>query len=530
MLFKHQEEGIEFLKKTPRAILADEMGLGKTRQAIIAAGEEVPSGEAILVICPASLKINWEREVKMVFPDHDVHTVQSGPETTLPDARWIIINYDMLPKYKEQILLRIAERKVSAAIIDEAHYIKGKGTIRATTTLDIVLQLERVYALTGTPIMNRPIELFNLLKAIKHPLGRARTVYAKRYCGAYMKTIIKKNGMVIRFFDDKGATHLEELREFTKGSILRRLKKNVLDLPPKIISVQITDLSRESRKEYDNAFDNYVEWLTNNPDPDKDLEGIMDARHLVELMKLKQVCSRAKIDRIVSDIRSAVDQGQKVIVFSQFTGTIMKIKEELAQSKRGSRYDDAKEPILAVTLTGQDDMHARQEAVDLFQGGMNGMAFEEGPAKVFIANIKAGGVGITLTSASIVMFADMEWSPELHSQAEDRAHRIGQNGVVNVYYYIAADTIEEDIVDILERKRAIIKELMDGDASHRWAAEMERIAGLESEEERDKAMEVLAKEMGSASKGSGLSMASEFLGRMKKRLGIQYMPGYDDAR
>ena len=508
-LFKHQEEGIEFLKKTKKAILADEMGLGKTRQAIMAAREDEAKG--ILVVCPASLKINWQREIALIYPDDKIHTVQSGKEETLPNAPWIVINYDMLPKYREQILRLVAEGKIDTGIIDEAHYIKGKKTIRATNTLDILNGVQRVYALTGTPIMNRPIELFNLLKAIKHPLGRARSVFSKRYCGAYLKTIIKKNGQIIRFFDESGATHLEELREFTKGNILRRLKKNVLNLPEKIISVQVTDLTKEARKEYDTAFDNYVEWLTNNPDNDKDIENIMDARHLVELMKLKQVCSRAKIERIVADIRNAVVQGQKVIVFSQFTGTIMAIKDELMLSKRGTRYDDAHEPILAVTLTGSDDMNARQKAVDSFQ--------KHDDTKVFIANIKAGGVGITLTAATIVMFADMEWSPEIHSQAEDRAHRIGQEGTVNVYYYIAEGTIEEDIVDILERKRAIIKELMDGDPSHRWAAEAQRIAHIDNEEERVKAMERLEREM-TLDRGTGLSMAAEFLGRMKARLDI----------
>jgi len=514
-LFQHQVEGIKFLKETRRAILADEMGLGKTRQAILAAGEiqreDYNHTNGVLVVCPASLKINWEREIQMVYPGDDIHTIRSGPEEKLPRCPWTIINYDMLPKYKEQILRLIADGSISIAIIDEAHYIKGKKTIRATTTLDIVMCLEIVFALTGTPIMNRPIELFNLLKAIKHPLGRAITTFSRRYCGAYLKTIVKKD-RILRFWDDKGATHLEELREFTKGSILRRLKKDVLDLPAKIVSVQITELSKESRKEYETAFDNYVEWLTNNPTHDKDIENIVDARHLVELMKLKQVCSRAKIDRIISDIRSAVDQGQKVIVFSQFTGTITALKEALSQEKRGSRYDDAKEPIWAVTLTGQDDMHARQEAVDAFQN--------KDDAKVFIANIKAGGVGITLTAASIVMFADMEWSPELHSQAEDRAHRIGQTGTVNVYYYIAGETIEEDIVDILERKRTIIKELMDGDKTGKWAAETERIIHIQDEEERTLAMDALQKDMSASRQGGTISMAAEFLDRMKTRLGI----------
>ena len=107
-----------------------------------------------------------------------------------------------------------------------------------------------------------------------------------------------------------------------------------------------------------------------------------------------------------------------------------------------------------MTLTGQHKQDERQHAVDMFQNDED--------TKVFIANIIAGGVGITLTEASIVMFADMEWSPEIHSQAEDRAHRIGQEGTVNVYYYVLADTIEEDIVDILERKKSLIRAVMDG--------------------------------------------------------------------
>lgn len=518
-----------FLKEKKRAILADEMGLGKTRQAIIAAKEEVDTprlyrgmAAATLVICPASLKINWAREIQMIYPHDTVIKVDSGKEEDLRYHQWIIINYDMLHKYKDQIIGMIEQEKIDSVIVDEAHYIKGAKTIRSKTTLDIVTLIDIVYMLTGTPIMNRPIELFPLLKAIRHPLGRAKTVFAKRYCGAYMKTIIKKNGQIIRFFEDKGATHIEELREFTKGHILRRLKKDELNLPPKIISVQLTELSKESRKEYDTAFDNYVAWIENNPemilkgDPQKKIEdvlgNIMDARHLVELMKLKQVCSRAKIERMVSDIRSAVDQGQKVIVFSQFTGTIMRIKEELAQSKRGTRYDDSKEPILAVTLTGQDDMKSRQASVDAFQNHED--------TKVFIANIKAGGVGITLTAGSIVMFADMEWSPELHSQAEDRAHRIGQSQMVNVYYYIAADTIEEDIVDILETKKAIIKELMDGDAGQRYAKEMERIQSMPEGEEKDKAYDALSKEMGRSQSTNYISMAAEFLERMKAKLHI----------
>lgn len=507
--FAHQTEGIAFLKEKQRVILADEMGLGKTFQAIQAAGEATSAAK--LITCPASLKINWKREIESIYPEDNIFVVESGPEKIIPrNAVWIIINYDMLPKYKAQLVMMKEQGVIDTAICDEAHYIKGAKTIRAKTTLEVIDGMEYVFMLTGTPLMNRPAELFNLLKAINHPLGRARTTFTRRYCGAYLKTIPMK-GRIIRFWDESGATHLEELREFTKDSILRRTKKEVLDLPPKLVSVQLTQLPKEYKAKYDTAFDDYIEFLSNNPWTGKDVENILTAKHLVELIKLKQICSEAKLDRIVEDIRSAVNQGQKVIVFSQFTNTIMTLKKKLEESKKASQYGDAEEAIKSVTLTGADGMDARQKSVDAFQ--------KDPDTKVFIGNIKAAGVGITLTEASIVMFADMEWSPELHSQAEDRAHRIGQTGTVNIYYYVIEDTVEEDIVDLLEQKRTIIKDVVEGSPAERWSKEMERISQIQDEYTYQVEYHALMDEMQNHH-NSNVSMAAEFLERMKKKMGI----------
>lgn len=438
-LFKHQEVGVEFLKKKEKCILADEMGLGKTRQSIIASHEKDDQGVKLIIV-PASLKINWEREIKMIYPDQGVFTIQSGPEVDIPKKDWVILNYDMLKKYKDQILSMKDE--IKTCIIDEAHYIKGKKAIRSKITLEIVKELDQVYCLTGTPIQNRPVELFNLLRAIDHPLGKRKSFYSKRYCGGHLRTIVKKNGQVIRFWDESGATNLPELRALTSDVILRRTKDEVLDLPEKMISVEIVDLNRLWQKEYDQAWDKYLEWITQNPEG-KDIDNIMSAQALVELMKLKQVCSEAKIDRIVSDIQNAVDQDSKVIVFSQFTNTIKLLREKL--------QDKA---IPSVRLTGQDKMEERQKSVDEFQNNS--------AVKVFVGNIMAAGVGLNLTAASQVMFADMDWSPAVHDQATDRAHRIGQKGTVNVYYYVAVGTIEEDIVDILQSKLKTIKTILEG--------------------------------------------------------------------
>lgn len=479
-LFEHQKTGIAFLKKKKKAILADEMGLGKTRQAIIAAGE---AGGSILVICPASLKINWKREIATVYPDQEDAVIVIDSQTDMEMCgRWNIINYDILEKKIEWIECAIKTGGLKTLILDEAHYIKGK-SIRAavvtggrvkmsrkgvTQTAEfggIAKQMENVYCLTGTPLLNRPIELFNLLKAIGHDLGRVRSYYSRRYCGGFLKTIIRRAPYPpIRYFDESGATNLSELKRNLDGWMLRRKKMDVLDLPPKIVSIMECELSSEWQKSYDRAWTDYLAFLAENPDPERNMDGILMARHLVEITKLKQICSQSKIDRMAADIRNTVEQGQKVIVFSQYTETIRRLKDVLSGLVPGSKKDGSQDPVRCVTLTGADNMDERQKAVDDFQKGF---------ADVFIANIKAGGVGLTLTEASIVMFADMEWSPEIHAQAEDRAHRIGQAGTVNVYYYIAADTIERDIVDILNSKKDVMNQILEGKASSKKGESMQ---------------------------------------------------------
>ena len=460
-LFDHQVEGVEFARKNKKCILAHEMGLGKSRMATVASGMD--SKGTILVICPASLKINWEREIHMVYPDDSVFVVNSGPEIDIENHAWVIINYDMLEKYEEQILEMIDDGDIETVILDEAHYIKGSDTIRAKLALKVCLKAERVYLLTGTPIMNRPVEFYNLLKAIEHPLGKVKSVFVKRYCGGQLKCLVhdlaqnrkffvmpqsafpfrwnKAKYKVYTFVDDKGATHLDELRDFTKESMLRREKKDVINLPEKIIGTQYYELTPDQRIEYDNAWDVYLEWVEKHPDSARDIENIKGTQQLIEVGKLKQVCSSAKVGRIIEDIENAIEQGEKVIVFSQYTMTLGLLAKQLTDKKIGY-----------AVLTGKSSMDERQSAVDRFQ--------KEDDCKVFLANIKAGGVGITLTAASIVMFADMDWSPEVHSQCLDRAHRIGQKSTVNGYFYVCVDTIEESIMRLLEEKKDIIRHII----------------------------------------------------------------------
>lgn len=438
-LFEHQKTGIEFLKKAKKAILADSMGLGKTRQAIVAAKET--TGGAV-VVCPASLKINWQREINLIYPTDKVIIVQGSKLPMLNADDWIIINYDIL---KKQPWLYQELNRLGTLILDEAHYIKGK-SLRAKATIDLALVAQQIYCLTGTPIMNRPIELYNLLVVIGHHLGKVRSAYAKRYCGAFKRSFFHKGlKRMLYFTDESGATNLDELRKSIDAVFLRRKKEEVLDLPERIITIEEVKMNSESKKEYKEAWNVYLEFLKEAALSEQQMDNILMARHLVEIQKLKQICSQAKTEAMARDIENAVESDEKVIVFSQYTETINLLSAEMMG--KGISYE---------TLTGQDNMEERQSAVDKFQ--------KDPETKVFIANIKAGGVGITLTAASIVMFADMDWSPEVHNQAIDRAHRIGQNKMVNAYFYICPDTIEDDIIQILNDKKGVLDKLVEGSA------------------------------------------------------------------
>ncbi len=432
-LFKHQIEGIKFLRERKKALLADEQGIGKTMQAVIAAGEE---SNGTLVICPASMKYTWEREIHIVYPEDVVQIMGEAMHEDAP--AWYVINYDVLKKHKVHIQTLIENEKLDTVILDEAHYIKNS-SIRTKEAIRICKKMDRVYLLTGTPILNRPMELYNLLKAMEHRLALDWMTYIRRYCGAFQRRNPYTGGM---FWDTSGAKNIPELREKMSDIFLRREKKEVLDLPDKIRTTRTLILTKEWQKEYDNAWDNYLAFLEENP-PDN-MDNILQAKHLVELQKLKQVCSQAKIETITKDVIDMVEAGQKVVVFTQYKETLRTLSATLGKKKIGK-----------VTLDGSTKPKDRQAVVDSFQN--------DEKIKVFIGNIKAAGVGITLTAASKVVFADLDWTPAVHEQAEDRCHRIGTTELVNAYYYVAKDTLEEDIIEMLRMKESIIRKLIKGE-------------------------------------------------------------------
>ena len=462
----YQVEGAEFLYRNKRALLADEMGVGKTLQAILAA---LKAGKDSLVICPASLKINWAREIIDQDPEAQIQVVDPGNEihdyATGHGSKWIIVNYDLLDKYKAEGLRLLLPYKT--LIIDEAHSIKETSTLRTKASLEIGKHAENVYLITGTPVLNRPIELYPLLKILRHPITISKQGkdnwygYAFRYCGGYFREVKRwvfnhKTGQrelqQMRFLDTKGATHLEELRQRIQPIYLRRLKKEVLPLPDKNIYAKKVVMSDIHKQLYADAWQRYIDYLDRIKEELiqelgsedaylRKLNNIEASQHLVELQKLQQVTSAAKIRAVAEDAYKAVKRGEKVLIFTTYTDTIDKLKRIFSHNK-----------LKVVTLNGQTKNESRVKAVDALQ--------TDPDTCIFIGNIKAAGVGITLTAAQKVFFIDSEWTPALNQQAEDRAHRYGQDKEVEIYYYLAEETIDEDKQEALEAKRKIINTIL----------------------------------------------------------------------
>ncbi len=422
MLTKHQHEGIKFLLEKKKAILNDEMGTGKTRQAIVASLNATSDNGRILVVAPASLLENWKREIDIVTNESVVtQIIQTKKDKASKNARFVIVSYDRLDA--------VLNEKFKVVVLDESHYIKGKSQ-RAKKSLLITENAEYVFLLTGTMLLNRPIELYNQLQAIGHPIAQngKRTLFSRRYCNGHLRRL--RNGRM--FWDESGASNIRELNMLISPYVLRRTKSDVLDLPDKIRTRIDITMDKDYSKKYELAWEEYLEFLRETGQQEK-IPRALTARHIIELNKLQQITSLSKVRTIAEHANNAVEQGESVIIFSNFTKTIEELHKAIQQS---------------ITLTGQTK--DRQQVVD---------AIQSGGKKVLIANIKAGGVGLNITKANIVMFADLDYSPENMRQAEDRAHRQGQTKTVNIYYYIAKNTVDEHIYNLIQEKEKIIKNL-----------------------------------------------------------------------
>ena len=399
-----------------------------TTQSIVAALES--GAKKILVVTPSSTKINWEREINVFSKSTAIVEGKNWDS-----AKFTIINYDILKnfhtlleprrQYTDEELLACNRELVNSnfdlVIIDEAHYLKNNESIRGKIMVELCVKynIPKVWLLTGTPVANRPMDFFNLLKIIKSPIADNWMHYAVRYCEGKKFYRTLKNGQKRQIWITDGASNLEELASKTKNIILRRLKTEVLDMPDKVITPVYHKMSSKSWAQYESLWEEYLEKRL--------LEGKRNGRlqkDLVELILLRQFIAAEAIPHTIEMVENAIEQGRKVIIFTSFTEEL-----EILAAHFGK---------LAVKHNGPMSNAQKQKSVDAFQNNPK--------VKIFIGNIKSAGVGITLTEGTVVVFNSFDWVTGNNEQAEDRCVFGGQLVMTNKGYKMIEDIKNGDLV------------------------------------------------------------------------------------
>ncbi len=425
-LFPFQKEGVAFLeKKNGRALIGSEMGLGKTIQAL-AWLQLHPEKKPVIIICPASLKLNWEQEIKTTLSGNQKVQILQGTKPYKITEEIIIINYDILSRWVET--LQAINSQV--IILDESTAIKSPKALRTKATRKLAKGIPHVIALTGTPIVNRPIEAFTTLQIINKNLFPSFWDYANKYCCA------RYTGYG---WDYSGAANKEELHRKLQSIMIRHKKEEVLkELPEKIYSY--IPMETSNSKEYAKAEANFIKYLAETKGVEVARKA-KNAEHLVRIEELKQLCVKGKMKQAIEWIGNFFESnnGNKLIIFAIHKTVINELMLAFGN--------------IAVKVDGSVSAEGRDKAVQSFQN--------DPKIRLFIGNIHAAGVGLTLTAASSVAFLELPWTPGELVQAEDRCHRIGQKNAVNVYYLIA-NGIEKEIVELLDEKKKVLEAVLDG--------------------------------------------------------------------
>lgn len=427
----YQHEGISFLMQhNGRAILADEMGLGKSGQALSWA--YLAAVPKICVVCPASAKGNWAREILLWTGEESAflcegRTVSKQDKEAVNFHKWLIINWDIL-HYWQKLFIDVG---VHAYLFDEVHAIKNPKTQRTKASLKLAKKAKHIVAISGTPLENRPIELHSIIQMIDPALFPFRLQYAAKFCDLHED----QYGRQVM----TGSSNGKELNKIlTDTMMLRRLKKDVAnDLPPKTRIVVPLVMKPAFAKEYRDAEKEFTQWLIENKSNKKKLK----AAALIQLNKLKQIAMKAKMPQLFEWIDDYLEVENKLAVFAYHHNVIDALVDRYKQR--------------AVTITGKVANSKRFDLIERFQ--------EDPKVNLFFGNIKAAGTAITLTAACATVTAELVWTPSAHQQVEDRVHRIGQTREVTSYYLLMQGTVEERIATLLDSKQSIISEILDGE-------------------------------------------------------------------
>lgn len=464
--FNHQIDGVRFGLNKKKFLLCDDQGLGKTKQIIDFVGclEETDTINKVLIVCGVnSLKYNWQYEI-------GVHSDEKGwvlgtrfRKTTgkayegstkdklddldnLPDCRYIITNIETLRAGVEKISktkyhFPIAEKlqelckngTISVIAFDECHKSKEPTSLQSRAMINV--QAKYMVAMSGTPLMNNPLDLYFPMKWLGYE-NHSFYQFKQHYC-----TLGGWGGSQV-----VGYKNLEEIRAMMDNIMLRRLKSEVLDLPEKIRKIEYVDMTPKQNQIYKEVYNGVM----------SDLQKIKFSNNPLSMMiRLRQatgwtgiisdkVQESAKMDRMIELVQEIVASGQKAIIFSNWESMTEVAKEKL------KAYNPA-------YITGATKADERMKEVDRFQ--------TDDKCKVIIGTIGAMGTGLTLTAAQNVIFLDSPWNMALKAQAEDRAHRIGTKGTVNIITLVCKNTIDERIEELVEKKGQIADALVDGKAS-----------------------------------------------------------------
>lgn len=440
----YQRQGVAQGLQLKKFINGDEQGLGKTFQSIATLSVAKSLGEDVfpcLVICPSSTKVNWMREWEkfshfkaMILDDKTLNTWHKFYEIGMKQV--FIVNYESLRKFfvlrmpsktdlkeSKDIELRPVADLFKSVIVDEIHRCKDSTTIQSKICLRMAVGRTYRIALTGTPVVNKPADLWPQLAII----GQLENMGGKKY-------------FLQRYCDGgKGANNLKELNHVLNHKcFFRREKKDVAkDLPEKQRQTIICEIT--TRKEYLKAKNELDRWLRENGFTDGQINKAMKGEAIVRMNKLRQISAMGKLDEAEEFTREVLDGGNKLILFCNMHAVV----DEMLKRFPG-----------AVTVTGRDDMNQRQRSIDLFQ--------KDPKVKLIICNIKAAGVGITLTASSRVAFIEFPWTYADCAQCEDRAHRIGQTNNVMCTYFLGQDTIDERIYELIQEKKQVANAITGG--------------------------------------------------------------------
>lgn len=418
-----QWAGVRYVLDARRAFLADEQGLGKTVEALAAL--EADGAYPAVVVCPASLKLNWAREARHWLPHRDVAVVE-GRVAVAPKGEITILNYEIVAAHRETL----ARRGLRALVVDESHYVKNPRAkrTRAVRMLAGAVATDGLrLCLTGTPVLNHAEEIVAQLRV----LDRIDDFGS----GAAFS----------RWFNEMGPKSEERLHwHLRRRCFVRRLKADVLPQLPAKRQV-IVPVALDNEREYRLAEEDVIEWLRSQPldldELDAKIAATLRAERLAQIGTLQRLAARGKLHAALHWIDDFLASGEPLVVFARHR----EVQDEVI-----ARFADA------AHLVGADTLAAREASVAAFQR-------PDGPQLIVCAT-RVAAQGITLTRASNVCFLELEWTPAMHDQAEDRCHRIGQHDAVTAWYLLAADTIDETMARLLAHKRAHVAAVTEGRA------------------------------------------------------------------